>query len=48
MRIEAPKMMVITINVLQSLDAMSVLKYLLAHFGYAKFISVVFWFGVLM
>ena len=47
-RLGIPLRVVSAINTIANLNGWSILQMILAKFGYAKFVSFVFWFSVLL
>jgi hypothetical protein len=45
---KAPRRIVIAVNTVMTLDALSIVRLLLAKYGMAQFASWVFWLGMIM
>lgn len=43
---KAPKRVVVIVNTLITLDALTIVKIILQNFGLSKFINILFWVGL--
>ena len=45
---KAPRRIIVAVNTVMTLDALSIIRWILAKYGMAQFASWVFWLGMIM